>query len=83
LETKNKRKNGATSSEMDKKRWLKNRLWRKKKAKNEQLASLVKEISLTSNAFHHLIVHPFREIKFTHANINEYLHNPDMYVKSI
>ncbi|XP_047044219.1 probable serine/threonine-protein kinase PBL7 [Lolium rigidum] len=48
-ETKKKRKNGATSSETDKKRWLKTRIWRKKKAKNDQLASLVKEISLANS----------------------------------
>lgn len=58
-----------TSSETDKKRWLKTRIWRKKKAKNDQLASLVKEISLASNAFHHLIIHLFRETKI--ANVDQ------------
>ncbi|KAM3405039.1 hypothetical protein ACQJBY_007870 [Aegilops geniculata] len=48
-ETKKKRKNGASSSEPDKKRWFKNKIWRKKKAKNKQLATLVKEISLPNS----------------------------------
>nr|AAP31052.1 putative protein kinase [Hordeum vulgare] len=47
-ETKKKRKNVAASSEPDKKRWFKNKIWKKKKAKNEQLATLVKEISLAT-----------------------------------
>ena len=68
-ETKKKRKNGVTSSETDKKRWLKTRIWRKKKAKNGQLASLVKEISLASNAFNHLIFHLFRETEI--ANVDQ------------
>ncbi|XP_014753743.1 probable serine/threonine-protein kinase PBL7 [Brachypodium distachyon] len=48
-ETNKKRKNGATSLEMDKSKWLKNRIWKKKKPKNEQLATLVKEISLKNS----------------------------------
>ncbi|XP_044975894.1 probable serine/threonine-protein kinase PBL7 [Hordeum vulgare subsp. vulgare] len=48
-ETKKKRKNVAASSEPDKKRWFKNKIWKKKKAKNEQLATLVKEISLANS----------------------------------
>nr|AAQ93630.1 putative protein kinase [Triticum turgidum] len=48
-ETKKKRKNGASSSEPDKKRWFKTKIWRKKKAKNKQLATLVKEISLPNS----------------------------------
>uniref|UniRef100_A0A452ZG80 Uncharacterized protein n=1 Tax=Aegilops tauschii subsp. strangulata TaxID=200361 RepID=A0A452ZG80_AEGTS len=66
-ETKKKRKNGASSSEPDKKRWFKNKIWRNKKAKNKQLATLVKEISLPSNALHHLIIHLCRETKFSNA----------------
>ncbi|VAH20718.1 unnamed protein product [Triticum turgidum subsp. durum] len=48
-ETKKKRKNGASSSEPDNKRWFKTKIWRKKKAKNKQLATLVKEISLPNS----------------------------------
>lgn len=81
-ETKKKRKNVAASSEPDKKRWFKNKIWKKKKAKNEQLATLVKEISLASNAFHHLIIHLCSETKFSNACqyqfINEYLPNTDI-----
>jgi hypothetical protein len=49
LEAKKKRKNTAMIPEQEKCKWTK-KIWRKKKRKNEQngLATLVKEISLSS-----------------------------------
>ncbi|KAL6609710.1 hypothetical protein ACP70R_039679 [Stipagrostis hirtigluma subsp. patula] len=51
-ESKKKRKNPTTDPEPGKKKWIKKKIWgRKKKKKNEQggLASLVKEISLSNS----------------------------------
>ncbi|KAL6618984.1 hypothetical protein ACP70R_034123 [Stipagrostis hirtigluma subsp. patula] len=58
-ESKKKRKNPTTDPEPGKKKWIKKKIWgRKKKKKNEQggLASLVKEISLSNSPKHRAAV---------------------------